>query len=321
MKTVILDRCTIIKDGDVSFDPITSVSDTEVYDMLTHDEMLSVLADADAVICNKAVIDADIIEKCKSLKYVGLFATGYNNIDLESANKHGVYVANTPGYSTCSVAQHTIGLMLTLAGSISRYNSSVHSGDWCRSAAFTYLTEPMCEVSGKTLGIFGFGEIGRAVAKVAEALGMKILVSSRTEKRDGYTYVSRDELFKKSDFLTLHCPLTDHTKEVVNKETLSLMKPTAFIINTSRGGVINENDLCDALERGIISGAAIDVATTEPMRESDPLLKAPNLIITPHVAWATYEARSRLVKLVGDNLKAFVEGRPQNIVNRPEGVN
>lgn len=321
MKTVILDKCTIVTDNDISFEPIYKVSDVEEYDLLTEDEIIDAAQDADAIICNKAEITGRIFDRCKKLKYVGLFATGYNNIDLDAADKHHVYVANVPGYSTESVAQHTFGLILALASSICMYDSSVKSGEWCRSAAFSYLTYPITEVCGKTLGIFGFGSIGKAVAGIGEAFGMNVIVHTRTESPDcKYAFVSKEELFSKSDFLTFHCPLNSDTFGIVNKSTLSLMKPTAYLINTSRGGVVVENDLRDALNGGVIAGAGIDVVSVEPMKEDNPLRTAKNTIITPHVAWASGEARVRLITKVAENLAAFKNGKPINIVNSPEDV-
>lgn len=316
MKTVVLDCNTVVSNGDISLDPICRLGDTYLYDMLSHEQILEAAKDADAIICNKAVMDRDIMEQCANLKFIGLFATGYNNVDLDAANEKGITVCNVPGYSTHSVTQHTIGLLLALAGSICAYDRSVHSGDWCRSAAFTYLTEPMCEVQGKTLGIFGFGAIGQAVARAAEGLGMKVIVCTRTQ-REGcpYKFVSKEELFATADFVTLHCPLNEGTHRLVNSHTLSLMKKSAYLINTSRGGVVDEAALIKALNEGQIAGAAIDVAVSEPMKEGDPLLKAKNLIITPHVAWATPEARGRLVDIVADNLSSFMEGNVKNCVN------
>lgn len=321
MKTVILDKCTIVTDNDISFDPIYDVSDVEEYDLLTEDEIIDAAQDADAIICNKAEITEQIFDSCKKLKFVGLFATGYNNIDLDAADKHHVFVANVPGYSTESVAQHTFGMILALASSICQYDSSVKSGEWCRSAAFSYLTYPITEIYGKTLGIFGFGTIGKAVARIGEAFGMNVIVHTRTKPSDcKFAFVSKEELFAKSDFLTFHCPLNSDTYGIVNKITLSLMKPTAYLINTSRGGIVIENDLRDALNSGVIAGAGIDVVSAEPMKEDNPLRTAKNTIITPHVAWASSEARIRLISKVAENLSAFKNGRPINIVNSPKGV-
>ncbi len=319
MKIIILDRCTIISNGDVNFDPITALGECDVYDMLSEDEIIIAAKHADAIICNKAVITRRIMNECSDLKYIGLFATGYNNIDLEAANEHGIHVVNAPAYSTNSVVQHTFGLMLALASSICRYNSTVQSGEWCRSAAFTYLTEPMCELSGKTLGIIGLGTIGTAVAKVATGFGMNVIAHTRTvTPHCKYETVTLDELFKNSDFITLHCPLNDGTKEIVNARTLALMKKSAFLINTSRGGCVNESDLCKALHDGSIAGAGIDVVTIEPMREDNPLRTAPNTVITPHVAWAAVESRSRLIGIVADGIAAYQNGAPINVVNSPK---
>ena len=321
IKTVILDRCTIISNGDIDFEPITRLGDCACFDLLEKQQIIEAARDAEAIICNKALIDREIMERCKRLRYVGLFATGYNNVDLSAADGLGISVANVPGYSTDSVAQHTFALILALATSLPAYNESVKSGVWCKSAAFTYLTEPMTEIRGKTLGILGFGNIGRAVAKIADAFGMRVLVSTRGAVCDcDYELVGVDELFERSDFLTLHCPLTEQTANIVNERTLKLMKPTAYLINTARGGHVDEAALCSALGSGQIAGAGIDVVSAEPIKAENPLLKAKNCIITPHTAWATKEARLRLVKAVGDNLAAFINGKPQNIVNNPKAV-
>ena len=317
-KTVIFDRCTVVADNDVDLGPILSLADTEVFDLVSRDELIARAKNANAIICNKAVIDREVIENCPNLKYVGLFATGYNNIDLDAANERGIYVANAPSYSTDSVAQQVFAFILGLSVSLTRYNDTVHSGEWCRSAAFTYLTEPMQEIKGKTLGIFGFGAIGKAVARLGDAFGMKVIIHTRTAPTDcPYEVVSKEDLFKRSDYLTLHCPLNEQTKNIINHDSLALMKPTAYFINTSRGGTVMENDLCDALNNGTIAGAGIDVVSVEPMREDNPLLQAKNCIITPHTAWATIEARCRLIDIVAGNLDAFLKGEPVNIVNQP----
>ena len=216
------------------------------------------------------------------------------------------------------MAQQVFAFILGLSVSLTRYNDTVHSGEWCRSAAFTYLTEPMQEIKGKTLGIFGFGAIGKAVARLGDAFGMKVIIHTRTAPIDfPYEVVSKEDLFKRSDYLTLHCPLNEQTKNIINRDSLALMKPTAYFINTSRGGTVVENDLCDALNNGTIAGAGIDVVSVEPMREDNPLLQAKNCIITPHTAWATIEARRRLIDIVAGNLDAFLKGEPVNIVNQP----
>ena len=313
MKLVILDKCTVTK-GDVDLSPLEAFGETEYYDLLPKEEIKRVLADADAVICNKAKIDREIIE-ISPLKYIGLFATGYNNIDVEAAHEKGIAVCNVPGYSTDSVAQLTISLMLELAGNASAYARSVAAGDWKRSKQFSYFFAPINEVKGKTLGIYGLGTIGTAVAKIAIAFGMKVIAYSRTPKNiEGITDVDKETLFKESDFLSFHCPLNKESALALNRESLGLMKKTAFVINTARGGIVDEPALADALERGVIAGAALDVLTEEPMAENCVLLGAKNCIITPHIAWAAYETRVRLIALVAKNLEAFLRGEELNRV-------
>lgn len=315
MKTVILDTCTVTK-GDVDMSALTQFGETEFYDILTKEEIIKVLQGADAVICNKAVIDREIIEST-SIRFVGLFATGYNNVDTECASERGVVVCNVPGYSTASVAQITFSLALELAGNTAGYVASVAEGEWKRSKQFSYFKYPISELEGKIFGIYGLGTIGLAVAKIALAFGMKVIAYSRTPKNiEGVEMVDKDRIFKESDFLSFHCPLNEQSAKVVNKETLELMKPTAFIINTARGGVIDEPALRDALVSGRIAGVALDVLTTEPMAEDCPLFGLDNCIITPHIAWATIEARNRLIDRVVQNLGAFVEGSPINVVNK-----
>ena len=314
MKIVILDRCTVTK-GDVDLSVFEKFGEVHYYDLLTKSEIIDVLQGAQAVVCNKAVIDKEIIDKT-SLSFIGLFATGYNNIDIEYAREKGIVVCNVPGYSTDSVVQHTFSLLLELAGNTSKYIESVNDGEWKRSEKFSYFHSPITEISGKTLGIYGLGTIGIAVAKVALAFNMKVIAYTRTPKNiDGVELVSTKELFQKSDFLTIHCPLNNETAEIINKNTLSLMKPSAFIVNTSRGGVINENDLAQALKDKVIAGAAIDVLTSEPMSDDCPLFNIENCLITPHIAWAALEARTRLISMVAENISSFINGKPINVVN------
>ena len=313
MKIIILDRCTVTN-GDVDLTPIEKVGEVEYYDILSKEEIIKVAAGADAIICNKAVIDAEIMAKT-GVKFVGLFATGYNNIDTEYAHKNGVTVCNVPGYSTDSVAQLTFSLLLELASSTYKYVESTARGDWRKSKQFSYFSFPLTEIAGKTLGIYGLGTIGIAVAKIALAFNMRVIAYTRTPKCiEGVENVSAEELFRESDFLTLHCPLNNETKLIVNERTLSLMKPTAYLINTSRGGTIDEKALCDALNHGVIRGAALDVLTIEPMSDDCPLIEAKNCIFTPHIAWASLEARTRLITKVCENLEAFKQGKPINVV-------
>lgn len=315
MKTVILDTCTVTK-GDLDMSPLSAFGEVEYYDILTPEKIIEVLAFADAVVCNKSVIDRRIID-ATDLKFIGVFATGYNNIDIEYAREKGIVVCNVPGYSTDSVTQVTWSFILELASSTSKYAKSVANGDWKKASYFTYFDFPITELAGKTLGIYGLGTIGTSVARVGLALGMKIIAYTRTPKTvEGIELVSEDELFARSDFLTFHCPLNEKTAKIVNERTLSLMKPTAFLINTARGGVIDEQALADALKNGVIAGAALDVLTYEPMAEDCPLWGIDNCMITPHVAWASLESRTRLIGKVAGNLKAFYEGNPINVVNK-----
>ncbi len=314
MKLVILDKCTVTK-GDVDLSPLEKFGTVEYYDLLSKEEIKKALVGADAVVCNKAKIEGDIIEE-SSLKFIGLFATGYNNIDIEAAKRKGVVVCNVPGYSTDSVAQLTVALMLELAGNASTYARSVAAGDWKRSKQFSYFFAPITELVGKTLGIYGLGTIGQAVARIALAFGMRVIAYSRTPKKiKGILDVDKETLFKESDFLSFHCPLNAESALAVNAKTLALMKPTAFLINTARGGIIDEAALAEALEKEQIAGAALDVLTEEPMAENCVLFGVKNCIITPHIAWAAYETRVRLIERVAENLEAFVNGSPINVVN------
>ena len=315
MKITVLDKCTVTT-GDVSLDEISSLGDVRFYDVVEPSKIAETIGDGDAVICNKAKITDEIMTACKNLKYIGLFATGYNNIDIEAARRHGITVCNVPGYSTDSVAQQVFAMILHFATSADKYNASVARGNWANSKTFSYLAYPITELSGKTLGIFGFGTIGKKVAAIGMAFGMKILAVSH--KKTSYTnveFVGTDELFARSDYLTLHCPLTDETRGLVNARTLSLMKPTAVLINTARGGCVEEDALANALNGGTIAGAGVDVLDVEPMRKNHPYLTAKNIFMTPHVAWGSFEARTRLITLVCENVRAFLRGEPINKVN------
>ena len=316
MKICILDTNTVTK-GDVSLKPLEQFGEVAYYDMLPVDEVIDAVKDSDVIICNKTRITAEIMDACPNLKFITLFATGYNNIDIVAAAERGIVVSNTPDYSTASVAQHTIAMMLELAENLSLYNASVKRGDWVKSKKFCYFSYPFVELSGKTLGIIGFGTIGQAVAKIALSFGMKVKACARTPKTaEGVEFATMEEVIKSADFLTLHCPLNEGTKGLINRETLALMKPTAYLINTARGGVVEEDALCEALKDGTIAGAAIDVLDEEPMRDGHPYLEVPNMIITPHVAWAAVESRTRLIGRVADNLSAFIAGNPINVVNK-----
>jgi len=315
MKTVILDKCTVTK-GDVDLSVLETFGETVYYDMLPKQEIIEALRGADAVVCNKSVIDREVMEST-DLKFVGVFATGYNNIDIEFAKQRGIVVCNVPGYSTDSVTQLTISFLLELACSTMDYTRSVARGDWQKASQFSYFDYPITEIAGKTFGIYGLGTIGLSVAKVALSLGMKVIACTRTPKTvEGIELVDADTLFARSDYISLHCPLTSDTERLVNERTISLMKPTAYIINTSRGGVIDEYALASALRSKRIAGAALDVLTVEPMAIDCPLMGIDNCLITPHVAWASIEARTRLIDKVAENLRAFIGGSPINVVNK-----
>lgn len=320
MKIVILDSETVSRGGDVSLEGITALGEAEVYGYTPNDQVVEKIGDADAVICNKCLITEEVFDRCSKLKYVGLFATGYNNVDLEAANRHGAVVCNVPAYSTDSVAQHTFALILNHFNKIRAYADTVDNGDWVNYKLFTYFYIPTYELKGMTIGIVGYGSIGRRVAEIARVFGMEVVTYTRSPEKvgDGARAVSLDELLRISDVVTMHCPLNEDTKELINKEALAKMKPTAYFVNTARGGVVCEQDLADALNDGVIAGAGIDTLTFEPMREDCPLRNAKNATITPHIAWAPKQTRIRLLEVVADNLRLWSEGRPQNVVNNPK---
>ena len=317
MKIVILDSETVSRGGDVSLEGITSLGEAQVYGYTPNEEVADKIGDADAVICNKCLVTEEVFEKCKNLKYVGLFATGYNNVDLKAADRHGAVVCNVPAYSTDSVAQHTFALILNHFNKIRAYADTVDNGDWVNYKLFTYFYIPTYELKGMTIGIVGYGSIGRRVAEIARVFGMKVLTFTRSPEKvgDGAEAVSLDRLLRESDVVTMHCPLTDTTKEMINKDALAKMKPTAYFVNTARGGVVNEQELADALNDGVIAGAGIDTLTFEPMRADCPLRNAKNITITPHIAWAPKQTRERLLETVAENLRKWRDGQPQNVVN------
>lgn len=315
MKITVLDRCTVTN-GDVSMAPLEEVGEVRYFDTVSPEDIPAAIGDSEAVIVNKAKITREVMLACPSLKFVGLFATGYNNIDVVAAKELGVAVCNVPGYSTDSVAQLAFAFILRFATSIDKYTASTARGDWADSETFSYLSYPITELAGKTLGIFGLGDIGSAVARIGVAFGMKVIaVSRRRMFVPDVEFVTTEELFRRSDYLSLHCPLTEQTRGLVNRETLAMMKPTAVLINTSRGGVVEEEPLRDALNSGALRGAGIDVLDTEPMTKGHPYLDAKNICITPHVAWGSLEARSRLIGMVAENLRVFTEG---GVLNRVE---
>jgi glycerate dehydrogenase len=260
-----------------------------------------------------------VIEKSTNLKYIGVLATGYNVVDIKAAKENGIVVSNVPIYGTQAVGQFTLALILELCHHVGNHNQAVQDGDWMRSKDFCFWNSPLIELSGKTLGIIGLGRIGRATAQIAQAFGLNILAYNRSKdlrlESETLKYVELDELFEKSDFISLHCPLSESTEGIINNNSISKMKDGAFIINTSRGGLIVEQDLKNALNSGKLAGAGVDVVSSEPIKENNPLLTAKNIIITPHIAWASKEARARLMQTTVENIEAFLNGKPTNVVN------
>lgn len=292
------------------------LGETVCFEEVEREELFRLASDCDALIINKVVVDEDLLAACPKLKYVGVFATGYNVVDTDACTRRGIIVSNVPNYSTNAVAQLAFALILNFLGAIDKYTASVAAGDWVKSKSFTYTPYPTYELKGKTFGIYGYGNIGKAVAKIADAFGAKVIICTRTPPKNcPYPLVSQEELFKTSDIISLHCPLTNVTANLINGHTLSLMKRSAVLINTARGGLVNEAALANALNSGAIAGACVDTVSAEPMKADNPLLKAKNCYITPHIAWTTVEARERLIKIAADNLRAFKEGKPQNVVN------
>ena len=317
IKLVIPEADTITALGDISFDAITSLADSRVYGYVKNEELKSVIGDADAVIVNKCLITEEVFAACPNLKYVGLFATGYNNVDLAAADRRGAAVCNVPAYSTYAVAQHTFALILDHFSRAAEYEADSAAGNWINYKLFTRFYLTTHELFGKTLGVVGYGDIGRRVAEIGRAFGMRVITHTRTPSKitDGTEAVSLEELLTRSDVVTLHCPLTADNARLINADTLRLMKPTALLINTARGGLIDEPALAEALNSSVIAAAKLDVLTLEPMREDCPLYGAKNCAFTPHIAWAPIETRERLLAEVAGNLKAWIEGEPRNVVN------
>ena len=313
MKLLLTDCATLRSNGDLPLDSLKRFGDIFEYENITRAGLLKEAADADIILCNKTVIDKEVFDAAENLKYIGLFATGYNNIDIEYAKQKGVTVCNAGSYSTDAVTQQVIGYILMHYTAIPEYNEFVKNGGWKKSAVFSPLVFFSDEVAGKTLGIVGYGSIGKSVEKAAKGLGMNVLVYTRTVRENGETrFTDLDTLLKESDIVTLHCPLNAQSADMMNAEAFARMKDGAFFINTSRGGTVDENALYDALSSGKLSGAAVDVLKKEPMSKDCPLDKAPNLIITPHTAWAPLTTRKRLLGIVESNIEAFLKGVPQN---------
>ncbi|MBX3256836.1 MAG: D-2-hydroxyacid dehydrogenase [Chitinophagaceae bacterium] len=319
MRIVILDGYTI-NPGDLTWQAFEQLGDLKVYERTPVEQVAERAAGAEIVLTNKAKVTANAIQALTSLRYIGELATGYDNVDIKAAAERGIPVCNVPGYSTHSVAQLTWALILELTCNTAQRSAEVHAGAWVRSKDFCFGHEGLFELQGKTLGLVGLGQIGTAVARIALAFGMKVVAVVRNPAKynlPGVRFVSRDECFGESDFVSLHCPLTDDTRQMVNASLINTMKPSAYIINTARGALINEKDLAEALNNKRIAGAALDVLSAEPASADNPLLKADNCIITPHIGWATKEARERLLDESVKNIQAFLEGKPRNVVNSP----
>lgn len=316
MNIVILDGGTT-NPGDVSWEPLAALGNLTVYDRTSPGEIVPRSMEADALIVNRVALTREILLKLPRLRFIGMLATGYNAIDTKAARERGIAVCNVPFYCVETVAQQAFTLLLCLCGGVHRHSELVRAGKWEEAVEMNYGSHPMFELTGKTLGIVGYGSIGKCVANLGLALGMDILLYSRTKKDapQGCRWVPLEALFAESDVVSLHCPLNDSTRHLVGKDLLSLMKPTALLINTSRGGVIDSAALAEALNSGKLAGAGLDVLEQEPPEADDPLLTAKNCVITPHIAWASKEARERLISSVAENLKAFQQGCPRNVVN------
>ena len=321
MKIVVLDGYTL-NPGDLSWSRIEKFGELTVYERIEKEtaEIIKAIGSAEIIFTNKTPLTEEVLNHVPSVKYIGVLATGYNVVDTVAAKNLGITVTNIPTYGTTAVAQFTFALILELCHHVGDHSQAVKNGDWSKSPDFCFWNTPLIELAGKTIGIIGFGRIGQATAKVAMAFGLNILYHdvNKISELDGTNcqYTDLDNLFALSDFMSLHCPLLESTKGIINKENIAKMKDGAMIINTSRGPLVVEKDLTDALNSGKLAGAALDVVSTEPIEMSNELFKAKNCLITPHIAWAPKESRSRLMNIAVENLDAFLSGTPQNVVNR-----
>lgn len=314
MNIVITDADTVVSEGlDLSvFERFGKVT---TYGLTDESQLCQRIKDADIVLCNKTRLFEQQLSCAKNLKFIGLFATGYNNIDIEYCNEKGITVCNVPGYSTEAVAQHTFALILAIVNKVGEYNNIVKQGDWSKSRTFSYFPIPIYELSGKTIGIIGYGSIGKRVAEIAKAFNMNVIVNNRSKINDqSVKQVALDEIFANSDIVTMHCTLNKDSENMINKNTLSKMKKGAIFINTVRGAVVVEQDLMEALNDGHLLGAGVDVLRTEPVTPDCPLLNAKNCFITPHIAWAALQTRQRLVDIVAENIECYLNGTPKNTI-------
>ncbi len=302
--------------NELDMSALEALGEVSYFDYLTPDEIIEKCTECEVMLINKAQINAYILDGCPKLKMIGTLSTGYDRVDVKECARRGIVCCNVPNYSTNSVAQHAFALLLSFASQTPNYINSVAQGDWIKSNSFCYMTWPTMELKGKIFGVIGYGNIGSQTAKIADAFGMKVIIlSDKYLENCPFEQVNKAELFKASDVISLHCPLTDDTAELINKDTLAMMKSTAILINTARGGLVDEQALADALNSGSIGGACLDTLKIEPMSEDNPLYGAKNCYITPHVAWIPKETRQRLINWVVDNVKAFIEGAPINVVS------
>ncbi|MGY5958245.1 D-2-hydroxyacid dehydrogenase [Kosakonia sp. BK9b] len=319
MKIIVLDG-GVLNPGDLAWHALEQLGDVTVYDSCNTEQVAERLAGADIAITNKVVLDDTLFSQCPALKMIAVTATGYNVVDIAAARARGIVVSNVPTYGTATVAQFTTALMLELCNRVGEHDADVHAGGWTQRNTWCYWLKPMIEVAGKRVGIIGYGRIGQAFGAVAQALGMEVLACSARSRSDevrgDVRFVDLDTLYAEADVISLHCPLTSETKGMINSAALQKMKPTALLLNASRGELVNEADLAAALNEGRIAGAAVDVLSKEPAQADNPLLSAKNCLITPHMAWASVEARGRILSTTIDNVKAFLDGQPQNRVDQ-----
>lgn len=314
-KIVVLDGFTL-NSGDLSWEPLQQLGNVTVHDRTAEQDVVARCQNAAIVVTNKVPLTRAMLQQLPQLRLITVLATGYNIVDVDAAKAHGMVVCNVPAYGTASVAQHAFALLLELVNHVGLHAQSVAAGEWERSPDFAYTKKGIMELEDKTLGIVGFGNIGQRTARIGEAFGMRVLCNSRTKKDTTIgTFVDQETLFAESDVVSLHCPLTSENKGFVNKKLLEKMKPTALLINTARGQLIEERDLADALNTGCIAGAALDVLSTEPPKKDNPLLHARNCIFTPHIAWMSFEARQRIMTVTALNIEAFLKHQPMNVVN------
>lgn len=318
MKIVVLDGYTL-NPGDISWEGMEAFGEVTVYDRTKAEEVVERIGDAEVVYTNKTPITKETMDACPGMKFIGVLATGYNIVDVAAAKEKGIPVSNIPTYGTAAVSQFAIALLLELCHHIGEHSDAVKAGEWTSNPDWCFWKYPLVELAGKNMGIIGFGRIGQDTGKIAQALGMKVLAYDAFKRpeleSDTCKYVDLDTLLAESDVISLHCPLFPDTEGIINKDTIAKMKDGVMIINDSRGPLIVEQDLRDALDSGKVAGAALDVVSTEPIQMDNPLLGAKNVILTPHIAWAPKESRQRLMDIAVDNLKCYVDGKPQNVVN------